>query len=320
MKVLFSLIARQLALLTFSGAILAYFYPPIFLIFKDYFLWFFAATMFSLGLVLEVAELKAEIVQPKRVALGVLSQFSVMPLLVWLVAQYPGFSPAIAIGFIIVGCAPGAMASNVIVYLAGGAVAFSVTLTTVATLMSPLLTPLLVKTLGGAIMPVEFWPLTVTIINTVLLPLMLGLMLQKRLGVYLQTARDVAPGVAALAIIIICSYAVAANQARISQMMLPVMAGVVLVNLLGYLIGWWLAKLFGFAYLYRITLMIELGMQNAGMGVALALQHFPAESALPGALFAVWCIMTAAVASSWLRRKIRHNETKLKPLLTGDKA
>ncbi len=66
--------------------------------------------------------------------------------------------------------------------------------------------------------------------------------------------------------------------------------------------------------------MIELGMQNAGMGVALALQHFPAESALPGALFAVWCIMTAAVASSWLRRKIRHNETKLKPLLTGDKA
>ena len=304
MKNIFKLISSQLAVLTFAGSVVAYFYPPVFLIFKNYFLWFFAATMFSLGLVLDASDLKAEIVQPKRVVLGVMSQFSVMPLLVWLVAQYPGFSPAIAIGFIIVGCAPGAMASNVIVYLAGGAVAFSVTLTTVATLMSPLLTPILVKFLGGAIMPVEFWPLTITILNTVLLPLMLGLMIQKRLGSYLQTARDIAPGIAALAIIIICSYAVAANQVRIEQMAVPVMLGVVLVNLFGYIIGWWLAKLYGFTHLYRITLMIELGMQNAGMGVALALAHFPAESALPGALFAVWCILTAAVASGWLRRRI----------------
>ena len=308
MKKVFSVFASQLAVLTFAGSVIAYIYPPIFLIFKDYFLWFFAATMFSLGLVIDLSDLKAEIVQPKRIALGVLSQFSVMPVLVWLVAQYPGFSPAIAIGFIIVGCAPGAMASNVIVYLAGGAVAFSVTLTTVATLLSPVLTPLLVKFLGGAIMPVEFWPLTITILKTVLLPLLFGLMIQKKLGNHLQTARELAPGVAALAIIIICSYAVAANQLRIEQMALPVMVGVILVNLLGYLIGWWLAKLYGFAHLYRITLMIELGMQNAGMGVALALKHFPAESALPGALFAVWCILTAAIASSWLRRRIELNK------------
>ena len=304
MQKLFNFIAGQLALLTFSGAILAFIHPPLFLIFKHYFLWFFAATMFSLGLVIEVKDLKAEIVQPKRIALGVLSQFSVMPLLVWIVAQYPGFSPAVAIGFIIVGCAPGAMASNVIVFLAGGAVAFSVTLTTVATLMSPLLTPLLVKYLGGAILPVEFWPLTITILQTVLFPLLLGLVIQQRLGRYLQTARGFAPGVAALAIIIICSYAVAANQQRIADMALPVMIGVVVVNIFGYVIGWWLAKLYGFTRLYRITLMIELGMQNAGMGVALALQHFPPESALPGALFAVWCILTAAIASSWLRRRL----------------
>jgi len=307
MEKIFNVISNQMAVLTFAGATLAYIHPPLFLIFKNYFLWFFAATMFSLGLVLEVGDLKTEIVQPKRVALGVMSQFSVMPLLVWLVAQYPGFSPAIAIGFIIVGCAPGAMASNVIVFLAGGAVAFSVTLTTVATLLSPVLTPLLVKLLGGAILPVEFWPLTITIIKTVLLPLVMGLIIQKRLGSYLRTARDIAPGVAALAIIIICSYAVAANQLRIAQMAIPVLLGVVFVNLLGYFIGWWLAKLYGFAYLYRITLMIELGMQNAGMGVALALKHFPAESALPGALFAVWCILTAAIASGWLRRRIHLN-------------
>lgn len=143
-----------------------------------------------------------------------------------------------------------------------------------------------------------------TIVQTVLLPLVLGLVVQRWLGRLLSPARSLAPGVAALSIIVICSYAVAANQARISEMVLPVLLGVVLVNMLGYLAGWYLARLYGFSELYRITLMIELGMQNAGMGVALALQHFPAEAALPGALFAVWCIITAAISSSWLRRRM----------------
>lgn len=303
---MFKFISNQLAPLTFIGALTAYLYPPAFLIFKSYFLWFFAATMFALGLVLKLVELKEEWQRPKRLALGVLTQFSVMPLLVFLVAQYPGFTPAIAIGFIIVGCAPGAMASNVIVYLAGGAVAFSVSLTAVATMLSPLVTPFLVKWLGGAILPVEFLPLMKTILLTVLLPLALGIFIQPYLGRYLKPARQMAPGIAALAIIIICSYAVAANQARIADMAIPVMLGVVAVNIAGYALGWWLARSYGFDRLHRITLMIEIGMQNAGMGVALALKHFPAESALPGALFAVWCILTAATASSWLRKRQRH--------------
>ena len=313
MKSLFQFIANQLAILTLLCAVLAYIYPPLFLVFKDYFLWFFAATMFALGLVLEVTDLKHELTHPRRIGLGVMTQFSVMPLLAFVMAQYPGFSPAIALGFIIVGCAPGAMASNVIVYLAGGAVAFSVTLTTVATFLSPLLTPLLVKGLGGAILPIEFWPLMKTILLTVLLPLAAGMLVQPWLGKRLELARSLAPGVAAMAIIIICSYAVAANQARIEDMALPVLLGVILVNVLGYVIGWWLARVYGFDQFHRITLMIELGMQNAGMGVALALKHFPPEAALPGALFAVWCILTAATASSWLRK--HHLKIVEKPMV-----
>ncbi len=311
---MFKFISNQLAPLTLLGAVLAYIYPPLFLIFKGYFLWFFAATMFALGLVLNVSDLKDELKHPKRIGLGVLTQFSVMPVLVFIVAQYPGFSPEIALGFIIVGCAPGAMASNVIVYLAGGAVAFSVALTTVATFLSPLITPTLVKLLGGAILPVEFLPLMKTIILTVLMPLALGLFIQPYLGRYLQKAQAAAPGIAALAIVIICSYAVAANQQRIADMAMLVLFGVILVNILGYVAGWLLARLYGFDPLHRITLMIEIGMQNAGMGVALALKHFPPETALPGALFAVWCILTAATASAWFRRhqsKVASNNSSL---------
>jgi len=194
------------------------------------------------------------------------------------------------------------MASNVIVYLAGGAVAYSVALTSIATLLSPLLTPLLVEWLGGVFLPIPFWPMVVTILQTVVLPLFAGMWLRRVLGGRVKLASQLAPALAALAIVIICSYAVAANQARIAEVGGWVMLMVILLNALGYFAGWWLARVYRFDRRHQMTLAIEIGMQNAGLGVALALRHFDPATALPGALFAVWCILTAAGASSWLRR------------------
>ena len=297
------LISNQLALITLLGAIAAYLHPPLFLVFRDSFLWFFAATMLAIGIVIDHDELRETLATPARIGLGVLTQYSVMPLLGFTAALLAPLSPEIKVGFIIVACAPGAMASNVMVYLAGGAVAFSVAMTTLATFLSPVLTPLLVEWLGGVFLKIPFWPMMQTIILTVVLPLGAGMLLRHYLGRHLQLARAVSPAVAAIAIVIICSYAVAANEARIAEVGGWVIAMVVIVNALGYLAGWWLARLYGFDASHRLTLSIEIGMQNAGLGVALALKHFAPESALPGALFAFWCILTAAGASSWLRRR-----------------
>ncbi|HEY0720692.1 MAG TPA: bile acid:sodium symporter family protein [Gammaproteobacteria bacterium] len=302
---LFRLIANNLAPLTLLGAIAAYLQPALFMPFKDYFLWLFAATMLSLGVVLEPAELRQTLRRPKQIGLGVLAQFTIMPLLGFLAAWLGDFTPALALGFIIVGCAPGAMASNVVVYLAGGALAFSIALTTVATLLAPLLTPALVTLLGRTFLDIPFWPMMTTIVQTVLLPLLLGMGLRPLLGARMAVAQSLAPAVAALAIVIICSYAVAANQAYLQQVGAEVFVAVVLVNLLGYLLGWQAARLFRFDAAHRLTLAIEVGMQNAGLGVALALKHFSAEAALPGALFAVWCILTAAGAATYYRRRTR---------------
>jgi len=296
-------LANGLAPLTLIGAIAAYLHPPLFLGFKASFQWFFAATMFALGVVLEPRELAATVREPGRIGLGVLTQYSVMPLLGFAVAMLLPLPEAVALGFIIVAAAPGAMASNVIVYLAGGAVAYSIALTTVSTFLSPFLTPLLVKWLGGVFLPVEVWPLMRTILLTVVVPLAGGMLLRRFLGRGLAFARELAPAVAAVAIIVICSYAVAANQPRIAAMGPLVMVAVVLLNGLGYAAGWWLAHLYGFDQRHRLALAIEIGMQNAGLGVVLALRHFAPETALPGALFAVWCILTAAGASGWLRRR-----------------
>jgi BASS family bile acid:Na+ symporter len=296
-------VAGHLAVLTLLGALLAYAYPPAFLVFKHSFLWLFAITMFAVGIVLEPTELAETARRPGQVVLGILTQFSVMPALGMAAALLAPVPPDIALGFIIVACAPGAMASNVIVYLAGGAVAYSVALTTLATLLSPFLTPLLVKWLGGVFVEIPLWPMVVTIVWTVVLPLLAGMAVRRLAGgPMLAAARALAPAVAALAIVVICSYAVAANQARIAQVGLWVLAMVVAVNALGYLAGWMLGRLYAFDPRHRLTLAIEIGMQNAGLGVALALAHFEPETALPGALFAVWCILTAAGASTWLRR------------------
>jgi BASS family bile acid:Na+ symporter len=176
-------------------------------------------------------------------------------------------------------------------------------MTMLATILSPLLTPTLVELLGNAFMDIPFWPMMQTIVLTVVLPLGLGMLLRKHLGSLQSTAENMAPGIAAIAIIIICSYAVAANHDRIAETPALVVGLVILLNALGYLFGWTAGKIFGFDLSYRITMAIEIGMQNAGLGVALALKHFSPETALPGALFAVWCILTAAGMTRWLHKR-----------------
>jgi BASS family bile acid:Na+ symporter len=299
------LIANGLAPLTLLGALLAYFIPESFLWIAPGFQWLFAATMFALGVVLDPEELRETLRHPRAIALGVVAQYLIMPVLGFAAATLSGLPPALALGFIVVACAPGAMASNVIVYLAGGAVAYSIALTTVATVLSPLVTPALVKWLGSVYVAIPFWPMMQTILLTTVVPLALGLgvrrLLQRRQGSLLFAAQ-LAPAVATLAIVLICSYAVAANNARLASVGATLLAVVAIVNALGYLLGWQAARLFGFDASHRLTLAIEVGMQNAGLGVVLALKHFEPEAALPGAVYAVWCILTSAGAAAYLRR------------------
>lgn len=296
-------ISRSLAPLTLFVAVGAYLHPPPFSYLGDWFLWFFAATMFALGFVLKPEEFAQTFKKPKSIAFGVMTQFTVMPSLGFAAAYLSNFDPELALGFIIVGCAPGAMASNVIAYLAGGAVAFSVALTTIATFLSPLVTPTLVKFLGGVFLPIPFWPMMKTILLTVLVPLAGGMFLRRFLGSARRVVSEVAPAVAVVSIVLIIGYAISANQERISGIGAGVFLLVVLLNGLGYGAGWLLSKLYGFDRPYQLALMIEIGMQNAGLGVALALRHFSSQTALPGALFATWCILTAAGVTSYLRRR-----------------
>jgi BASS family bile acid:Na+ symporter len=128
------------------------------------------------------------------------------------------------------------------------------------------------------------------------------------MGAGWRHVKELPPAIAVVAIVIIIGYAVAANHTTIATVGAEVLALVILINALGYALGWYLGRIYRFERRYQITLMIEIGMQNAGLGVALALQHFDARTALPGALFAVWCVLTAAGATSVLQRRERQDK------------
>ncbi|MDP8234586.1 MAG: hypothetical protein P9M06_07325 [Candidatus Saelkia tenebricola] len=180
MRKILSIYTRLFGLWVLLGFLAAYFFPQIFIMLKPGMDWFFAFTMLGIGIVLNVDELKAVLKTPGIIVLGVLAQYSVMPLLAFLFTKFFLLSNTFSLGLILTGSAPGAMSSNVISYLARADVSYSVSLTTVSTLLSPVLTPFLTFVLARSCFEVNFWTMFLGIIKIVVLPLSVGIFLKMR--------------------------------------------------------------------------------------------------------------------------------------------
>jgi BASS family bile acid:Na+ symporter len=281
----------------------AYAWPGPFLAVKGLNEWFFSLTMFGIGAVLTAEDFKRIAKRPTVVVIGSVAQFSIMPLGAFVVAKGLDLPPAIAVGLVLTGSAPGAMASNVMSYIAKADTAYSVSLTTVSTLLCPLLTPGLTLLLAGSMLEVEFGAMFWSVMKMVIVPVFLGYGVRHWLGRRMSKVLDVFPAISVTFIIFICSLVIAANKEYLGMVTGLVVAAVVVLNLYGMGMGYGVGRLFGFEVRRRRTLSIEIGMQNAGLGVVLALKHFGAEAAMPAAVFVFVCILTASVASEiWQRR------------------
>jgi len=264
---------------------------------------FFALTMFGIGVALQPDDFRRILKTPSVVALGTAAQFLVMPFGAYAISRLFRLPPQLAVGLILTGAAPGAMASNTMSYVARADAAYSVSLTTVSTLLCPILTPLLTKVLAGSELPVSFWAMFVQIMVMVVVPLLLGFWVRYRFRRSVERVLPVFPAISATFIGCICSVVIARNQARLPQVTGSVLAVVLVLNLYGMGAGYGIGALFGLDRLKRRALTIEIGMQNAGLGSALALEHLGEEAAIPAAIFVFVCIITAsALASLWQRR------------------
>lgn len=295
---------NNLTLWVILFGVAAYVWPAPFLVVKPLINLFFALTMFGIGMVI-TGQNYADIVRsPLKILFGNLCQFTIMPLVAFGVARLFALPPAITLGLVLTGAAPGAMTSNVLSYLSEGDVAYSVSLTAVATLLSPLLTPALVLLLAGSRIPVPYVNMFFTILYTVVIPLLLGFLARRVLGERLERIKDIPPAISVTAIWIITSYVLAANHKNLGAATLLVFLAVILINAAGMAGGFFAGRLARLPFKQKKTLAIEIGMQNAGLGVVLALEHFPQQPAVavPAALFATWCIISASLMVSVWRR------------------
>ncbi|MGE8501586.1 MAG: bile acid:sodium symporter family protein [Pseudomonas sp.] len=283
-------------------AILAFFQPTWFLPLTSWIVPLLGLIMFGMGLTLKAADFREVARRPFAVLVGVLAQFIIMPGTAWLLCQVFALPPEIAVGVILVGCCPGGTASNVITWFARGDLALSVSITSVTTLLAPIVTPTLIWLLASEWLPVSFSAMFISILKMVLLPIILGLVVQRLLGERVKTAVDVLPLISVLSIVAIVAAVVAASQARIAESGLLIMLVVILHNGIGLALGYLAARLCGMPLAQRKTMSIEVGMQNSGLGAALASAHFSPLAAVPSALFSVWHNLSGALIATVFRR------------------
>ncbi|MQX51769.1 bile acid:sodium symporter family protein [Alcanivorax sediminis] len=259
--------------------------------------------MFGMGLSLTWADFQGVLKRPALIGLGVVLQYALMPLLAFLIGSAMQLPTELLAGLVLVGACPGGTASNVIAYLARANVALSVAITFASTLVAVVATPLLTWLYLGERIAVPVSGMLISLVQIVVVPVVLGCLLNTFLQRQLTPIRELFPLVSVAAIVLVIGIIVALNAGRISEAGLLVVIAVMLHNGLGLLSGYGIARLLRLDTVTARTLAIEVGMQNSGLGVALAIKHFTPLAALPGALFSVWHNLSGSLlATVWQRR------------------
>ena len=265
-----------------------------------------AGTMFCVGSLLRWQEIREVGARWGLVGWGTLTQYLAMPCFAWLMATLCGLTGDLRIGIIMAGCVPGAMASNVLTLTARGHVSYSVSLTTLATLVSPIVVPAVLKlTLGASVSQEELVKSATTLVWQVVLPVLTGCVLAHSLRSWQRLAERWAEPLAQLSILWVIAVVVALNRTHLNTQAWQLLPPLLGLNLLGFAAGWGAGRLVRMPAAMQRALVLEIGMQNAGLGASLAVSLFPTQPgvALPCGLYAFGCMFTGTMLAQWLARR-----------------
>ena len=258
--------------------------------------------MFGMGLTLTIPDFKLVLTRPWPILIGVVAQYVIMPLIGVLVAWVLQLPPELAAGVILVGCAPGGTSSNVVSYLSKADTALSVTMTSISTLLAPIMTPTLTLVLAGQYMPIDGRAMAVSILQIVLVPVVGGLVVRLLLPKVVEPLLPSMPWLSVVAISGVVAAVVGGSADKVVSAGLIVFAAVVLHNGLGYLLGYLAGRAFRQPERVSRTISIEVGMQNSGLAAGLAAQFLNPTAALPGAIFSIWHNLSGALLAMYYRR------------------
>ncbi|MGI0529121.1 bile acid:sodium symporter family protein [Treponema socranskii] len=294
---------KWMALIVIAVAALALFAPQACLWIKTSWInWLLGIVMFGMGLTLKMSDFKVVFSRPKDIIIGFIAQFTLMPLIAFVLTKAFQLPTEIAVGVILVGTCPGGTSSNVMTYLSKGDVPLSVGMTAVSTLFAPLMTPLLTLLYAGQRVDVNAVAMFLSIVKVVFVPIALGLVCNYFFGKLTREIVRILPLISTLAIIMIIASVVSANSGRLKTVGAMVVVVVVLHNLLGYATGYGVGKLLRLDATKCRALSIEVGMQNSGLATSLAATHFAQYplATIPGAVFSVWHNISGAVYANFL--------------------
>ena len=308
MKKISGLIGKYMAWIVLVIAALALFLPGTCLWIQTKWInYLLMIVMFGMGLTMKLSDFAVVFKRPRDVIIGCLAQFIIMPLLAFGLGKVFGLHQELLVGVVLVGTCPGGTSSNVITYLSKGDTALSVGMTSINTLLAPFLTPLLTYLYLRTSVNVDVRSMFVSIIQVVIVPIGLGLLINKLFGNYTRRISDALPLVSVTAICLIVAAVVSHNSEKILSTGLVIFAVVILHNLLGYLCGYLIGILFKMDLPRKKAVAIEIGMQHSGLATSLAGTAFPdlAMATVPGAIFSVWHNISGAVLAALFLRQMK---------------
>ncbi|XOB61766.1 bile acid:sodium symporter family protein [Campylobacterota bacterium DY0563] len=292
-------------------SIISYFNPSLVVGFKSWIIPLLILIMFCMGVTLKISDFKRVLKRPKIIALTVFLQFLIMPLAAFIISKLFNLSDELLVGMVLVGAVSGGTASNVIAYLAKADVALSITMTVVSTLLSILVTPYLTYFYVGQTVPVPALDMLFSIFKLVFMPVVAGLIINQIFNKYIKEKHDIFALLSIISIVFIIGIIIGINQQKVSSLALSLMLSIALHNLIGLVGGFYITKLLGFEKKECKTVAIEVGMQNSGLAVVLAMKYFTALSALPGAIFSIWHnISGSIIAGIWAKQEELSNNSK----------
>ncbi|AVH31090.1 bile acid:sodium symporter family protein [Vibrio fluvialis] len=284
----------------------AYFFPSVFVDLKSQIVPLLTIIMLAMGLTLKPKDFLNVVTNKKAIGIGLILQFSVMPLAALLVSLLLGFDPMLTIGMVLVGSVAGGTSSNVMCYLAKGDVALSITMTSISTLLGVVLTPLLVKLLAGQSVDVPAMSMLMSLVKIVLVPVSIGLLCNVFLHSVTEKLEPVLPLISMVAIVMIIAIVVALNASQLATIGPIVALAVILHNSIGLASGYWICRALGFNESICRTVAFEVGLQNSGLATALAMKFFTPASAVAGTIFSIWHNLSGSLlAGYWAKRPLK---------------
>ena len=259
--------------------------------------------MFGMGMTLHAKDFKLIVQRPKEVMIGCIAHYTIMPLLAYALVIAFEMPPELAVGMVLLGSCPSGTASNVMGFLAKADVPLSVSITTCSTLLAPIMMPFIVWALAGQWVEVSFMAMAMTVMKVILIPLVLGLIVHRMMGEkHVASLSKVLVLISAFGVLVIVGGVIAINGPKILELGAFIVIMVLLHNLGGFLIGYFVTGKLGLGKKQQHSVTLEVGMQNDALAISLVSVFFAPAVAIPAAVGAAIHQITGSILAGIFAR------------------